>query len=33
MGSHHYLMLAGVLILGYVLARYFPQPAHAVGLP
>lgn len=31
--SHHVLMLILALVVGYVAARYFPQPGQAVGLP
>lgn len=33
MQGSHWLMLAIVIIVGYVLGRYFPQPAQAIGLP
>lgn len=33
MQSHHWVGLVLALIGGYVLARYFPQPAQAIGLP
>lgn len=32
MQTHHWGMLILVLIIGYVLGRYFPQPAQMVGL-
>lgn len=33
MQNHHYLLIALALIAGYVLARFFPQPAAMIGLP
>ena len=33
MSKHHYLLILIALVAGYVAARYFPQPAQAVGLP
>ena len=32
MGSHHYLLLAAVLVGGYVLGVMWKQPAQLVGL-
>lgn len=32
MQSHHWLMLVLVFVIGYVVARYFPQPGQALGL-
>ena len=33
MQTHHYLAIILALVVGYVASRYFPQPAHALGLP
>lgn len=33
MKSHHILFLLVVFALGYAASRYFPQAAHAVGMP
>ena len=33
MSMHRILVFAVVFLAGYVAARYFPQGAHAVGLP
>jgi hypothetical protein len=29
----HWLTLIGLILVGYVIARYFPQPGQAIGLP
>lgn len=31
--STHWLVIAGVFLLGYIAARYWPQLGHTVGLP
>jgi len=33
MEGRHYFMLAVVFVLGYVVARMWPAPGQAVGLP
>ena len=33
MQSHHWLGMIVVLIAGYALGRYFPQPGQTIGLP
>jgi len=33
MQSHHWFTILVALIIGYVLARYFPQVGQKVGLP
>ncbi len=30
---NHWLSLLLVFVVGYVVARYFPQPGNAIGLP
>lgn len=29
----HWSLILVALVIGYVIARYFPQPGHSVGLP
>lgn len=33
MQHHHIFFAVGIFLLGYVVARLFPQPGQAVGLP
>lgn len=33
MQTHHYVMLIVAVIVGYVIARFFPAPGQMVGLP
>lgn len=33
MQSHHYVLILVAVLIGYVAARFFPQPGNMIGLP
>lgn len=33
MQSHHYLAIIVALLIGYAVARFYPQPGQMIGLP
>lgn len=33
MGTHHWLLIVVAVLAGYALARFFPAPGQAIGLP